>query len=51
MEMGCLNRKISKKDQFKAKKREELAQIEAKIAHLKAKWGFSEFEKENSDDL
>ena len=48
MEMGCLNHKISKKDQFKAKKRLELTKIEAKITHLKAKWNFTDFEFEGS---
>ena len=51
MEICCLYSKISKKDHFKDKKRQELTKIDAKIAHLKAKWGFSDFEKENSDDL
>jgi len=43
--------KRNKKHLFEEKKRQELARIEAKIAHLKSKWGFSEFKKETSDDL
>ena len=41
----------NKKQLFEEKKRKELAEIEAKIAYLKAKWGFVDFEKENSNDI
>jgi len=38
--------KRNKKQLFEAKKRQELAKIEAEIARLKTKWDFENFESE-----